>query len=439
MISALPSETHANAKSIGKPAAADRSWPIRWRGVLLLLFALLPVSLRAEKGHASPVAAANADLVRPDVAIPVGPLGYLPPGELPAFYYYALVELHLIDANHLMFAFNIPGLLKRDNKCPDSDSQRMVRVVVLQLPSGHVLKQQDWELYDFADFLWGLDDGQLLLRRCTQLDVLGADLQPRPLIDASGEVQDVSFSPDRSITVLQQTVKPDASAQDSGNVPSILEQGVMAQRTEVDFIGLHPPRMIARAQIPFPGAIPVTAQGILESLTAPHDRWIVNLRPFQGPLRQIATVHSLCQPEIRPITNSLFMATTCLNRTETVFQGYDFHGSLLWQIPRRPDQYLPLLILAPNGAHFAIESLHLTHPRAALDPLTKEDVDGEDIDIYDTLSGVRVATFQTTPVYTGGHNVDFSPDGARMAVLHGGAIEIYNLSDLMKAQQAAPR
>ncbi|MHB1839533.1 MAG: hypothetical protein ACYCPD_07210, partial [Acidobacteriaceae bacterium] len=146
-----------------------------------------------------------------------------------------------------------------------------------------------------------------------------------------------------------------------------------------------------------------------------------------------------CQPEIRPITNSLFMATTCLNRAETVFQGYDFHGSLLWQIPRRPDQYLPLLILIPNGQHFAIESLHLTHPRAALDPLTKEDVDGEDIDIYDTLSGVRVATFQTAPVYTGGRNVDFSPDGARMAVLRDGAIEIYDLSDLMKAPQAAPR
>ena len=91
------------------------------------------------------------------------------------------------------------------------------------------------------------------------------------------------------------------------------------------------------------------------------------------------------------------------------------------------------MILISNGSHFAIESLRLKRPHAALDPLTKEDIDWEDVDIYDSLSGVRIATFQTTPAYTGGRNVDFSPDGQRMAVLHDGAIEIYSLNDLVKA------
>ncbi|MGA8289130.1 MAG: hypothetical protein WB950_10525, partial [Acidobacteriaceae bacterium] len=61
------------------------------------------------------------------------------------------------------------------------------------------------------------------------------------------------------------------------------------------------------------------------------------------------------------------------------------------------------------------------------------------IDIYDTHSGIRIATFQTTPAYTGGRNVDFSPDGQRMAVLHDGAIEIYSLNDLVKALPAMAR
>ena len=94
---------------------------------------------------------------------------------------------------------------------------------------------------------------------------------------------------------------------------------------------------------------------------------------------------------------------------------------------------MPRLIVVPQGAHFAIESLRLKRPHASLDPLTKDDVVGEDIDIYDTLTGVRTATFQTTPVYTAGRNVDFSPDGTRMAVLHNGAIEIYTLNGLAKA------
>jgi hypothetical protein len=438
MISALPSETHANAKSIAKPAA-DRFRPIGWCGTSLLLVTLLPSALLAEKVHAPAAASVIASQARPEVTIPAGPLGYLPPGELPAFYYYALVELHFLDTNHLLFAFNVPALLKRDDNCPISDTQRMVRAVVVQLPSGHVLKQVDWELYDFTDFLWGLGDGQLLLRRCTHLDLLGADLHPHPFIETTGAIEDVGFSPDRSVMVVEEKVTPGTGAQDSKTVPSILEQGIQSPRTRVTFIRLHPLQAIARAVIPLPGDIPFTADGVFETLTAPRDRWVVNSQPFQGSPEPVATIHSLCPPHIRAITNNLLMVTACPKADERVYQGYDMKGALLWQIPLREDQLDPQIILVPNGAHFALESLHLTRPHATLDPLTKDDIDGEDIDIYDTLTGVRIATFHTTPVYTGGRNVDFSPDGTRMAVLHNGAIEIYTLNELMKAQQNVRR
>ncbi|MHB1938614.1 MAG: hypothetical protein ACYCOR_18835 [Acidobacteriaceae bacterium] len=406
---------------------------------MLLLFALLAAWLRGQPANAPPAATANTDLTRPEVTIPVGPLGYLPPGELPAFYYYALVELHFIDADHLMFAFNVPALLKRDDNCPTSESQRMVRAVVLQLPSGHVLKRVDWELYDFADFLWGLDNGQLLLRRCNQLETVDADLQLRPLIEATGTIEDVGFSPDRSIAVVEEKAAPSAEDKNSGAFPSILAEGTVAQRTNVNFIRLHPPQMIARAEIPVPSEIPVTSTGIFEALTAPRDQWVVNLQVFQGTQQHVGAIHSVCPPAIRPITDNVLLATTCPKGNERVFQGYNLQGSLLWEIPRPPDQYLPELVNIPKGAHFAIESLRLKRPHAALDPLTKDDVVGEDIDIYDTLSGIRIATFQTTPVYTGGRNVDFSPDGSRMAVLRDGAIEIYDLANLEKAQPSAPR
>ncbi|MGO8718650.1 MAG: hypothetical protein ACLQMO_05465 [Acidobacteriaceae bacterium] len=399
----------------------------------------MPTALLAEKVHSPDAAGAIANQARPEVTIPAGPLGYLTPGEMPVFYYYALVELHFLDANHLLFAFNVPALLKRDDNCPASDTQRMVRAVVLQLPSGQVLKQVDWELYDFADFLWGLREGQLLLRRCTQLDLLGADLQPHPFIETTGAIEDVGFSPDRSVMVVEEKVTPDTGTQESGTTPSILEQGIQAPRTRVTFIRIRPLQAIARAVVPLPGDIPATAHGVFETLAAPHDQWVVNFQAFHGPQQAIATVHSFCSPVIQAITDTLFMVTTCSKANEKIYQGYDLKGAFLWQIPLREDQFAPRLILVPNGAHFAVESLHLKRPHAALDPLTKDDIDGEDIDIYDSLTGVRIATFHTTPVYTGGRNVDFSPDGTRMAVLHNGAIEIYAFNELVKARQGAPR
>lgn len=443
MISALPSEIPTNAKPIAKALAADCFRPIGWCGAILLFVLLLPTAMLGKKMHgqaaASASASASASQAHPEIAIPAEPLGYLPPGELPAFYYYALVELHFLDANHLLFVFNIPALLKRDDNCPTSDTQRMVRAVLFQLPSGQVMKQVDWELYDYNDFLWGLGDGHLLLLRCTQLELLGADLQPHPFVKASGTVEDVGFSPDRSLMVVEEKVMPGKGAQASPTVPSILAQDVQEPRTLVTFISIHPLQAIAHAVIPQPGDIPLTEDGVFETLTAPHDRWVVNSRPFQGPPEQVATIHSLCPPDIQPITKNVWMATVCPKADERVYRGYDMKGALLWQIPLRENQLHPHLILVPKGAHFAIESLHLTHPHAALDPLTKDDIDGEDIDIYDTLTGARIATFHTTPVYTAGRNVDFSPDGTRMAVLCHGAIEIYTLNELRQAQQGTRR
>ena len=437
MISALPSETDVITKSIDSPVGAVRCTAYRACAVVLVLLGLLSAGLQGQT--AQPAAAdANNNQIHPEVRIPVVPLGYLPPGDLPSFYYYAMVELHFIGADHLMFAFNTPGLLKRDDNCPASDVQRMVHAVVFQLPSGHVLKQADWELYDFMDFLWGLGDGKLLLRRCNRFESIGADLDPQVLIQGIGTVEDVSFSPDHSMVVVQEKVKPDAEDKDSGAVPSVLDQETEAQRTNVTFIQLHPLRMIGRAEIPVPSAIPVIANGLFEVLTAPHDQWVVNMQVFHGAERQITTIHSLCPPAVQAISNTVFMATTCSKGDQKSSQVYNLQGTLLWQIAVAPDQYNPRLIPISNGSHFAIESLRLKHPHAALDPLTKEDIAGEDIDIYETLSGVRIAAFQTSPAYTGGRNVDFSPDGTRMAVLHDGAIEIYSLSDLAKAPQATP-
>ena len=438
MISALPSETDVNTKSIGSPAGANWFPGFQACAIALMLIAVVP-ALRAQTapatqaGHATPSAATNKNQLHPEVTIPVSSLGYLSPGDLPAFYYYAMVELHFIDADHLMFAFNKPVLLKRDDNCPDSDVQRMVHVVVFQLPSGRVLKQAEWELYDFWDFMWGLGNGKLMLRRCNQLESIGADLDPQLLIKATGTIEDVSFSPDHSMVVVQEKVKPDAADKDSAALPSVLDQETEAPKTSISFIQLNPLNLIGRSETDLPLAIPVIANGLLEVLTAPHDNWDVKLHVFHQGERQVATLHSLCQPLIQAISNTIFMATTCVKGDQKALEGYDLQGSLLWQISLTQNQYRPRLIPFSNGSHFAIESLRLTHPHAAMDPLTKEDVEGEDIDIYDALTGVRVATFQTSPAYTGGRNVDFSPDGQRMAVLHDGVIEIYSLNDLVKA------
>lgn len=418
--------------------------PYRSVAKLLLLLAPLVCRLDAQNGPPRSYDYHGETPVR----IPVAALGYRAPGELPAFQYYSLVGLHFVDATHLLFTFNTTALLRRDDLCAGGDAQRMVRAVVLDIPSGKVATQAEWKLYDFSDFLWSLGNGQFLLRRCSQLERVDATLHPTPWISLDGTLEAMTFSPDHSVLMVEEKPPVRTPAGPSGgadNSPLLSQQAnsmISSQpdpELAVDFIRMKPLGVIARSHVPRAVEIPMMSQGFLEMMAAIDQRWVVMLQPFQGPKRQIATIRSICQPELTAISDSVMIAEMCPKSNARGYQAYNLQGSLLWQMPINPDRVLPRFIRTLDGAHFAIETLHASHPRAALDPISNQDIDSEIIDVFDTLTGATIASFRTTPVYTAGRNVDFSPDGSRLAILHDGTIEIYDLNGLAKSQQAFPQ
>lgn len=418
-------------------------------GLRALLFgALLSGYGRAEpsRKQSRPVYAYSN---RPQIAIPVTSLGYMPPGELPAYSFFSLVELHFFDPTHLVFSFNTTGLLQRDGFCSNEDSERLVQTVLLDLPSGRVQKEAKWKLYDFGDFLWNIGDGELLLRRCSLLEKVDASLTPAAFIHPAGSLTQMTFSPDHSLLLLQEQTAPDAqdsppaqAAKPSPASPSATTpqpSQPKTRRIKLDFVRLHPLIVIATSTVPVPVRLPILDEGFLELLEAPHSRWVVNLQPYQGPLRQVAVLHSVCTPKLTALSNDVFVAGLCNSVEEIHYEGYNLQGRALWTIPVSLDRYSPQFAVSRNGAHFAIETLRVTHPVATLDPLNSQTVDGQIVDVYDTLTGVRIATFDTTPIYTAGHNFDFSPDGRRIAILHDGRIEIYDLNGVSANTQAPPR
>jgi hypothetical protein len=430
MMRAYPSEARALVKSTRAPRAYTAERPRKWklhRFLLMLTLLVFPVSnLTAQLfRHRAKV---KASAVRPEVRIPVDALGYTVPGVMPAFDFHALVGLHYIDASHLLFTFDLKGLLPRDNRCSGANTQRMVRAVVLDLPSGKVEKQADWELYDLEDYLWSLGNGQFMLRSCSRLEVFGASLDPRPLIEPSGAIEAIGFSPDHSVAVVEQARQETSRPQN----PMRPSEQTPAGKVDVEFIRLHPLGVIARARLAVPGIVPIVDTGILEVLTAPRGRWVVNIQPFQGADREIVTLDSFCRPTLTPVTNETIIATSCSAPGDIVLQGFDLNGSSLWRFPLGSDRHDARILLTENGEHFAIESLHIKQPLAQFDQISRDLIDSQAIDIYDTRTGTRIGGFRTTPVYTAGTNASFSPDGTRLAVLHDGAIEIYPLSELAK-------
>lgn len=384
---------------------------------------------------------------RPDASIPVYPLGYQPPGELPAFQYYSLVSLHYIDATKLLFAFNTIGLVHRDKRCSVQDAERRVRAMVIDIPSGKPIRQAEWKLYDFSNFLWALGNGQFLLRRCSQLERVDASLTPMPFINMGGSLVAMGVSPERSMVLLEEEPAEKAAAKPkNGGADPVLSQladSMLANQSKpklnLDFIRLHPLSVVARSQVPFAVDLPILPDGFLETMGASQHRWDIIEHSYQNAQRQVASLRSFCAPQLTAITDKIFLAQMCPRPDQMAYQGVSMQGAVLWQIPFNPDRVLPRFLWTQDGSHFAIETLHASHPRAALDPLNSESIDAEILDIYDTSTGAPIASLRITPVYTSGQNAAFSPDGTHIAVLRDGAIEIYSLAELEKTQQSGPR
>lgn len=412
---------------------AEMKFTYRAGGAIVLLMGLLPRVVMAQI-FSVPPSAESMDSVRPQVRTSVASLGYLPPGELPAFHDYSLVTLDFIDSNHLLFSFNVTGLMKRSDGCePDADEmEHKVRAVVLSLPSGSVEKQTEWEVSDYAPFLWPLQNGQFLFRRCSQISWADAHLELHPYIHADGLVQFLGLSPDRSLLLLESkhVLKGTATAKLS-EIQSA-QSSAKLRDIDMDFIRLHPLGVVAVSHTQGLAAIPLLQAGFLEVVGAPHSKWQVNLQPYNGELRVLGRINSTCIPQVVALTDNTFLAAVCEGYPATLqlYQAYDLHGHRLWQKPVGENYTLPQFSYAADESRIAIAMLHTTHVVAALDPLSAEDVDGQQITVYNTRTGKRVLRIMTTPVYTAGQNFALSPNGDRLAVLHNGAIEIYALPRL---------
>ncbi len=370
--------------------------------------------------------------VRPQVRIPLAPLGYFPPGELPALSNYSLVALDFIDSSHLLFSFNITGLMKRSEDCEsDADGmQHKMRAVVLNLPSGSVENQTEWELSDYAPFLWPLQNGEFIFRRCSQISLLDTHLELHPYIHTEGQFQLLGLSPDRSLLLLESKHVPHGAA--AGKLSETESSQSLAELRDIDmnFIRLHPLGVIAVSRIQSLAAIPLLQAGFLEVVGVPHSKWQVNLQPYNEELRVLGRINSTCIPQVVALTDSTFLAAICEGYPATLqfYQAYDLHGYRLWQKPVGENYSSPQFSYAADESRIAIAALHTTHAVAVLDPLSIEDLDGQRITVYETHTGKRVLRVMTTPVYTAGGNFALSPHGNRLAVLHSGAIEIYSLN-----------
>jgi hypothetical protein len=102
-------------------------------------------------------------------------------------------------------------------------------------------------------------------------------------------------------------------------------------------------------------------------------------------------------------------------------------GRHLWEQKTPASEGWPRLVMAPNGTRLARETLAFSHPVDASHPLSREDIKGQIVEVFDAANGQIVLTAPANPPLDAGGNVGLSPSGRRVAVLNGGEIQVFDL------------
>ncbi len=429
----------------------------------LILSWLVPAHAQSNAGYAPdrsrpikerllPGAYPSNPTVPATAKIPVEPLGFSAPGPLYLGQRNSLVSLDFIGENELLFTFRVPGLIHRQLNAGESDQsdERQIRAVVLRLPEGTVEAEGLWTLHDRGPYLWMLKDGHFLLRDRENLQMGDAHLDLKPLLQFPGPLLWLELDPSERFLVAnsqeaaaKQAKSATADKPDTMDSPAATGTGIdqaaggdqsaasEAIAAQPDFVVriLHRDtgQVLLVSRVRQLVHLPINSEGYLESLRGRAQDWVLNLNYFTGGSRVLGSVQSACAPNMDFISEQEIAVSGCDSLGAHKLMGVTTQGRTLW-VDLNPDTAIwPLLVRSPDGSRLAQETLAVTHAVSSYAPLSSEDIKGQVVRVFDAATGEVAFESPASPVLDAGGNVALSPSSRRVAVLNGGAIEVFDL------------
>lgn len=367
--------------------------------------------------------------IAPSWSIPVEPLGFAAPGENYLGSRNSMASLDFLGEDRLLFTFRVPGLMKREPG-NSSEDQRQIRAVVLTLPSGAIQSQTDWTVHDRSSYLARADDDHFLLRDRDVIYQGDSSLNRQPILRYPGPLVSVHLSPGGQfiVTNSQEAAKSASASSESDQKQAKPESDDADQtKTVLRILKRDTHQVVFVTNVRNPVDLPVNNDGILTALRGNGPDWDISLTYFSGQNRTIGKVKSVCAPGLDFLSQELALATACSDGGDNALVALTTAGATLWTDLVSDRLVWPLIAAAPNGLRFARETLFISHSINAFAPLGTEDIKGQWIRVFDSATGNVVFESPATPILDAGGNIALSPSGRRVAVLHAGSIQVFEL------------
>jgi VWFA-related protein len=353
------------------------------------------------------------------------------------------LSLDFVDPSHVLLTFNRKGLFKRLPECTPDHEDRMMHAVILEIPSGKVVTETDWFLHDRRRYLWPLSPGKFLLRRWNSLYVVDSGLKERLLLTSPRNLLWVSVTPDGSQVIIETEYDKKTAA----STPKPSTKSKSQPKYVVEFLDaktLAPTRTLYFNNLT---NVDGTSSGYADVIRK-GDIWLLRFGPTVGKRRNIARVRSQTVPVVMyPTENSLLIGRCATAGCNYGVTAFTLTGNRLWRQHWQSLRSFPGITRSDDGSRFAVSSLRV-EPVSSRPPLddtqddpfqtsvSERDVFRQEIQVFDTASGNSVLSVSISPAVVTGQNVSISPDGRRLALLRGAALEFFDLPPISADEQS---
>ncbi len=364
----------------------------------------------------------------PAYLIPVAPLGFSAPGAINLGLRNSVVSLDFLDEGRLLFTFRVPGLVHRGSV---EYEERQIRAVVLTLPAGAVEAEALWTVHDRQRYLWALSGSHFLLRDRNNLEMGDATLGLKPFLRFPGPLLWLEMDPTQQIIVTNS--REPAAGSHSGDAGGQAARNVYGQKTEgesdleVRVLRRDSGQVMLVSRARSTVHLPINSEGYLESLRGNGSEWLMNLKYFSGGSRIVGQVESNCPPVFDFLSEREVLVTTCSPLGGGKLVAMTTEGRRLWDAETSDATMWPLVVRSLEGTRLAREALKVNYPVRVGTTVDQGDVVGQLVEVLDAADGKVALETAASPILDGGGNVAISPSGRRVAVLNGGAIQVFEL------------
>ncbi|MBZ5679135.1 MAG: VWA domain-containing protein [Acidobacteriia bacterium] len=408
-----------NARTSGETSSQRRFAVLGTQAAMVLLWVLAGVVPGvAQQGGAESAAP------KPAAQIDLSLLGYNGLSRGARLSGTANISLDFLDARHVLLTFNPKKLFQRLPDCPPTHNDRLMHAVVLEMPSGKVVKETDWYLHDTRRYVWPMGSGRVLLRRLNQLYEVTADLEEKLVLDSPTELLWVSVTPDGKQIIAE--TNEDAAPKDSG----------AKNKARVKIAFLDADSMTVQRTMESHGAINLhaTTSGFADVRNS-GGVWLVRFGPAARDRINITRVKARRSPNILYSSASTLLVGRCsLAGNDYIVSAFTVTGNHLWKQHWSECRYTPVVTASEDGSRFAASTVTIAAATTPAQGGGKDNAEEEDLEqtvqVFDTAGGGSVLSLKAEPAVLVGENLSLSPDGRQLAVIGGTTLNIYALREM---------